>query len=178
MRSARMTAAACLLACSPLAAQTAPQATPPACTAPEHRQFDFWVGRWDVYPTGKNKLVAHSLIEKLYDGCTIRENWMPLNGSGGGSINMYDPADKRWHQTWQDSQNARVEFDGGMVGGRMVLSGFWKDADGPGKDGLVRMTYSRTNDGAVRQFGEISIDQGLTFKPFFDFTYRRARAAK
>ena len=36
---------------------------PPPCAAPEYRQLDFWVGRWDVYPTGKDKLVAHSLIE-------------------------------------------------------------------------------------------------------------------
>ena len=79
-----------------IAGQTAPlpqPAPPPACAAPEHRQFDFWIGRWDVYPTGKDALVAHSLIEKLYAGCTVRENWMPLKGSGGGSLNMYDPAD-------------------------------------------------------------------------------------
>jgi len=56
----------------------APAAAPPPCSSPEHRQFDFWVGKWDVYPTGKDKLVAHSLIEKVY-GCGVRENWMPLN---------------------------------------------------------------------------------------------------
>src|ERR1041384_6491566 len=73
-------------------APPAPPPTPaPACTSAQHRQFDFWVGRWDVYPTGKDKLVAHSLIEKLYSGCVIRENWMPLNGSDGGSLNTYDP---------------------------------------------------------------------------------------
>ena len=63
-----------LFVASTASAQAAPAPPPPACTAPEHRQFDFWVGYWDVYPTGKEKLVAHSLIEKLYAGCTIREN--------------------------------------------------------------------------------------------------------
>ena len=60
-------ASAVTLAQAPAPAPTPP---PPACTAAEHRQFDFWVGYWDVYPTGKDKLVAHSLIEKLYAGCS------------------------------------------------------------------------------------------------------------
>ena len=65
---------------------------PPACAAPEHRQFDFWVGRWDVYPTGSERLVAHSLIERLYGDCVIRESWMPLRGGGGTSLNAWRPA--------------------------------------------------------------------------------------
>ena len=81
--------------------------------------------------------MAHSLIESLYAGCTIRENWMPLSNPGGGSLNMYDPGDKRWHQTWQDNGNARVEFDGGLAGNRMVLLGFWAGVNGPGQDGLA-----------------------------------------
>ena len=150
--------------------------TQPACAAPEHRQFDFWVGSWDVYPTGKDKLVAHSLVEKIYAGCTIRENWMPLSKSDGGSLNMYDPADKRWHQTWQDSQNGRVTFDGAFLGGKLVLIGDWKGVNGPGKDAIIRMTYSRNPDGSVRQFGEQSEDFGASWSPSFDFTYRKSAA--
>ena len=48
------------------------------CVGSEYRQFDFWVGSWDVYPTGQSQLVAHSLIETVYNGCGVRENWMPL----------------------------------------------------------------------------------------------------
>ena len=159
-------------------AAVAPAPPPPACTAPEHRQFDFWVGRWDVYPTGKDALVAHSLIEKLYTGCTVRENWIPLKGGGGGSLNMYDPADRHWHQTWHDSSNARVEFDGGLKDGKMVLTGPWKGVNGPGKDGIVRMTYSREADGAVRQHGQVSTDKGVTWTDSFDFTYKPSAATK
>lgn len=162
-----------LAACAPSTATFAQNAPPPPpCRAPEHRQFDFWVGDWDVYRTGTDTHTARSLIEKLYGGCTIRENWMPAKGTGGGSLNMYDPADGRWHQTWHDSSNARVEFDGGFVRGKMVLAGFWENANGPGKDGLVRMTYSPSDGGSVRQFGEISTDHGLSWSPFFDFTYK------
>lgn len=154
-----------------------PPAPAPSCTSPQHRQFDFWVGRWDVYPTGKDKLVAHSLIENLYSGCVIRENWMPFNGSDGGSLNTYDPQDKRWHQVWMDSSNGRVSFDGDFQDGKMVLAGNWRGAATPGQDGLVRMTYSKLEGGAVRQFGEISTDKGATWKPFFDFTYKPSAGA-
>lgn len=164
------------VAAAPGAAQDAPP--PPACTGPEHRQFDFWVGSWDVYPTGKTNLVARSLVEKLYAGCTIRENWMPLKGTGGGSLNSYDPTDRRWHQTWHDSSNGRVEFDGGMANGKMVLLGFWRGVEGPGKDALVRMSYTPNSDGSVRQHGEASTDHGLTWKTIFDLTYKPSAAAK
>ena len=151
----------------------------PACTSPEHRQFDFWIGQWEVYRTGETRLRAHSRIDKLHDGCVIGEQWMPLRGGGGSSLNHFDTHERRWRQTWMDSANARVEFDGGLVGGKMVLTGFWRNAQGPGKDGLVRMSYSTIDGGAVRQFGEISTDHGLTWSPFFDFTYKpRAAAAK
>ena len=152
---------------SPAAAQTAQ-----ACKTPQHRQFDFWVGTWDVSPTGQDKVVARSLIENLYGGCAIRENWMPVSGTAGGSLNTYDPADGRWHQVWTDAANARVSFEGYFADGQMVLTGDWRGALGPGKDGLVRMTYSRLEGGAVRQLGQISTDKGATWKPYFDFTYR------
>lgn len=65
----RTTIAAALLGQASLSlAQSAPvqpPPRPPACETPEHRQFDFWVGRWDVYPTGTDRLIAHSLVEKL-----------------------------------------------------------------------------------------------------------------
>jgi hypothetical protein len=166
---------------------SAPVAPPiPPCATAGHSQFDFWVGEWDVYPNvpvdpknGKTKngktlpLIAHSRIEKLYAGCAIRENWMPVGGTGGGSLNNYDPATKRWHQTWVGSAAGRVEFEGGLTGDRMVLTGFWAGVNGPGQDALIRMSYIPQPDGSVRQQGEQSTDHGLTWGPNFDFIYRK-----
>ena len=153
------------------AAQQPTAASPaPPCAAAEYHRLDFWVGRWDVYPTGKDKLVAHSLIEPVY-GCGVRENWMPLNNQPGGSLSIYVPAEKHWEQFWIDSSGSRAFFTGGWDGKAMVITGEW---GGP----LVRMTYSKNADGSVRQFGEQSTDNGQTWKPSFDFTYRPAKAAK
>src|SRR3954463_5148647 len=76
------------------------------CANPEHHQFDFWVGKWDVYGP-KGRLGAHSLIESVYNGCGVRENWMPLTNQTGGSLNIYLPEEKHWEQFWIDSGGSR-----------------------------------------------------------------------
>ena len=176
---------ALLLAATPALAQTTTSATgtaptgppPPACAAPEFSQFSFWIGHWDVYPTGTDTMVAHSLIEGLYNGCAIRENWMPLKGPGGGSLSGYDPGQKGWRQTWIGGGGGWVDFKGGYHGKAMVLTGVWPRSLPDGSDGLVRMTYTREEGGAVRQLGEISADGGKTWQPSFDFSYRPAKAS-
>lgn len=155
------------------ASPSVPQVT---CKGEGYDAFDFWVGEWDVYPTGEDTKVAQSRIERLYGDCAIRENWLPQRGFPGGSLSSYDAATGRWHQTWVGGRG-RVEFQGGAVdlgdrGAGMVLTGYWPDIGGPGRDGLVRMTYSRTDAGSVRQHGEVSFDHGLTWADSFDFTYR------
>jgi hypothetical protein len=156
------------LSASACAAEAAP------CVAPEYGQFDFWIGRWAVSPTGKDEVVAESLVEKLYSGCGVRENWMPRNHQGGGSLTSYVASEKTWRQTWVDSSGSRAEFRGGWNGKTMVLTGTWPSPDG--KPRIVRMTYTPNPDGSVRQFGEASFDNGKSWSQDFDFTYRRAAA--
>jgi len=138
----------------------------------ENRQFDFWVGHWDVYPKKTpEKMVAHSVIERLYSGCAIRENWMPLVAGGdGGSLNSYRPADGLWHQVWADSSGAWVEFTGKRNGAAMMLEGNWPQPGHPKQ--RTRMTYTPLADGAVEQLGESSDDEGASWQPSFDFIYR------
>lgn len=149
---------------------------PPPCASEGHAQFDFFVGEWDVYRNGTDQLVAHSKWERLYNGCGVRENWMPLRGGGGGSLNSYDPATGRWHQTWVGSGGGgHIDFVGGLTEGGMVLTGWWPGSGPGGADGLTRMTYSEAGEGSVRQHGEFSPDQGVTWVTTFDLLYRPHR---
>ena len=153
--------------------------TPAGCDTPESHQFDFWVGKWEVHPNGAGNIIAHSLIEKLYTGCAIRENWMPLGkeaNGGGGSLSLYDSRLNRWRQTWVDSTGTRVDLDGGFANGVMTITGLWANFAGPGKDALVRMHYQQQPDSQVRQWAESSSDEGKTWQPAFDFLYRRVDA--
>lgn len=169
-----ITALALLIAqqAAPATAATPPPAPPP-CAGENFAAFDMWVGEWVVFGHNSETPVAESRIEKLYGGCAIRENWMPVRGGGGGSISAYNPKTGRWHQTWVGGGPGPVFFDGGAVDGKMVLTGWWPGSGPKGEDGLTRMTYSRLDDAAVRQHGEFSSDHGITWVTSFDFTYRR-----
>ncbi len=159
-----------------LSATSAAAATPPKpCAAPEYRQFDFWVGKWDVYrkSDAKKIIVAHSKIERLYDGCAIRENWMPLVAGGdGGSLNTYIVAKKSWRQFWTDAGGTTGDFTGGWNGKAMVIQGPWPQPQHA--DQLTRIVYTPLADGSVEQAGTTSDDKGKTWQASFDLIYRKA----
>jgi hypothetical protein len=170
----RLSTAILIALAAPAAAQV-----PAGCDTPESHQFDFWVGKWEVHPNGADKIIAHSLIEKKYAGCAVRENWMPLGrelNGGGGSLSLYDQRSKQWRQTWIDSSGTRVDLDGGFADGVMSIAGNWANFAGPGKDALVRMNYQLRPDGQVRQWAEASTDGGKTWKPAFDLLYRKVES--
>ena len=101
-------------------AQT-PTPPPPACQSAEYRQFDFWLGEWEVFlPSGKK--AGDSRIESISAGCALLENWSGSGGFSGKSLNSYDRGDKRWHQSWVDSSGSRLELAGSYADKRMVLS--------------------------------------------------------
>jgi hypothetical protein len=166
-----------LLAAAQAAVPPPPKTGPAGCDTPQSHQFDFWVGSWEVRPRGADVIIAHSLVEKRYSGCAIRENWMPLGreiNGGGGSLSLYDTRRKQWRQAWVDSTGTRVDLDGGFDGGKMSITGNWDNYVAPGKDALVRMQYQLQPNGEVRQWGESSVDGGKSWQPGFDFLYRRA----
>ncbi|WAT18526.1 hypothetical protein OZN62_02795 [Aurantiacibacter sp. MUD11] len=164
--------AASLLAMLQQGSATPPPASPPnPCAAEEFAAFDFWVGEWDVYQTGTETQVATSRIEKVSNGCAVRETWMPLRGGTGSSLTTLDPQTGTWHQLWVGAQPGRVLFEGGPVDGAMILTGYWGQ-DQQGQPILVRMTYTLGEDGSVRQYGQASSDHGQSWSDSFDLTYR------
>ena len=161
---------AVLLLQSTSAETPAQPAAPPACDTEGHAGFDFWVGDWDVFPNGRDTKVANSKIERKHDGCAVLENWMPLRGQGGTSLNHFDAESGQWYQKWVGSSPGAVEFVGGVTDGKMVLTGNWPQPGAPHT--LIRMSYSKIEDGSVRQHGEASTDHGLSWQTSFDFIYR------
>ena len=140
------------------------------CSAPEHRQFDFWVGDWDVTnPAGKP--AGHNRIEPILGGCALRETWAGAGGSHGTSYNAWDRQRRHWHQTWVDDDGLVLELEGGLKDGKMVLEG--ETLDSSGATVRNRITWEETAPGAVRQLWEVSTDRGGTWKVIFDGRYRR-----
>lgn len=154
-------------------AELAAQAGPPTfgCPEPTHRQFDFWLGDWDVtvggQPAGTNQI---TLVEQ---GCVLHERWSGSRGGTGQSFNWYDRADRLWHQVWVDNQGNSLMLSGTFQDGRLTLTG---TAPGPnGAPQSQRLSFFKNPDGTVRQLWETSADGGQTWQSTFDGLYRRKR---
>jgi len=165
------------LATIPVAlAQTAPPTPPPGappkpCSAAEYRQFDFWLGEWNVFnPDGKP--AGQSRIEQISGGCAILENWSSGGGAfTGKSLNIYDRNDKQWHQSWVDSSGGRLELTGSFADRKMVLEGVALNQPKPGDKTIQRITWTANPDTSVRQLWESSVDGGKTWTVAFDGKY-------
>ncbi len=139
------------------------------CSSPEYRQFDFWIGDWDVKRRGGNgeRPPAHNRISSVQGGCVVLEEYDTPGGYTGISISYYSSADGRWHQTWMDNQGAPIIHSGGLQGASMILA---DGADGPV---INRTTWTPLDDGTVRQHWEKSEDGGESWSTLFDGIYHR-----
>jgi hypothetical protein len=143
---------------------------PQKAPQPESRQFDFWLGEWDVFdPLGK--LGGRSSIESIAEGNGILENWTDSSGTTGKSLNVFNPEKDCWQQFWVGNGTPVLEMSGGMVNGSMVLAGTRRGRSG----GKVtdRITWTPDADGSVRQHWESSSDGGRTWRDIFVGIYRR-----
>ena len=146
----------------------AQQAGPSCEEAEVYHQFDFWIGEW-IVETAAGKKAGENKISRQEDGCMLREEWTSARGVTGQSINYYDPSDKRWNQTWLDSSGNIGYFKGGLEDGAMVLKGKWINKDGSSY--LLNGTWTKLEDGRVRQFFQQSSDKGKTWATWFDGHY-------
>jgi len=138
-------------------ATAANRAAAGACEASEHRQFDFWLGEWNVYGP-KGGLAGVNRITSEYGGCVLHEHYTTSSGFEGESLNSYDPGRKVWHQTWVDNSGTLLLIEGGLRDGSMVLEGQNTGADG--KATQNRITWTPNADGSVRQHWETTDGQG------------------
>lgn len=170
MTSARGSLLSLALACGAAVANEPPK--PPRCESTQSREFDFWIGEWQVFDRATGEFAGMSRIEKLYGGCVLRENWTS-EGFQGGSLNSWWKGDRQWHQTWMDQAGAFRHFIGAWGEGRMVLTAEQPDPQSPGRTMLVRLAFTPQADGTVRQYSDVSIDAGATWRTRYDFLYRR-----
>ena len=139
-----------------------------ACDDPAYRQFDFWIGEWQVH-TPDGKLAGTNRIAREYEGCVLHERYTTPRGYSGESLNTYDPGRGVWHQTWVDNEGALLLLEGRFVDGRMRLEG---ESTGNGKRTKHRITWTPNTDGSVRQFWESTDDAGRWITAF-DGRYTR-----
>ena len=149
------------------------------CSAPEYKEFDFWVGDWDVR-NASGQMLGHNHISKKFGGCVVVEEWQGAAGGSGSSFNVYDQPTKAWHQFWVDGTGTNwlssdkdgnpVTLRGGIRDGAMVMA---SHPDTLPSIGLTRATWRPLPDGRVRQTFERSSDGGKTWTVSFDGFYSK-----
>jgi hypothetical protein len=146
----------------------------PCAADPNFHAFDFWIGEWDVQPTGATRAPigsgSTSIVERQLDGCVIQENWLPLGGVGAGkSFNIYNSVTKQWEQYYVDTRATITLYKGTFH----EDGNLYYEADQFASSNKIRMTFFNQGPNQVRQLGHVSTDGGKTWTVSFDLTYIR-----
>jgi tetratricopeptide (TPR) repeat protein len=135
-----------------------------------YRQFDFWVGEWDVFV--QDRKVGTSNVKMLQQGCIIEENWAtPFQTAQ--SFNFYNPVTKKWHQSYMDSTGGNWMMDGEYKDGALRYEGYIYSPQG---QTMVHMTFFNLGADKVRQTAETSTDGGKTWTSGWDGLYIRRKS--
>jgi hypothetical protein len=140
----------------------------------KHKEFDFWVGSWDVRPKGQpNNPPARNEITKIDDGCVVHESWT-APASVGQSFNIYDRTRSKWFQIWVDNSGGLHEYSGTYSDNAMRYEGT-TPALPPAKGRVqTRLTFFKLAPDTVRQFSE-SLRPDGTWGVNYDLIYTRRK---
>lgn len=164
--------AAMLVIVSGGAAQNKRTANPPTERAAEEKQFDFWIGDWDLTTkmattTGNKEIQtfhAKNSIRFIMDGKVIQENFDGSNLPGklkGMSVSVYNKNLRKWEQTWVDNQGSYIDVAGEFKDGKMTLS---RHVKRNGKNYIARMIFENIKPDSFDWNWERSSDEGRTWQ--------------
>ena len=142
----------------------------PCRNNPKNREFDFWLGQWDVTSLGQR--AGSNDIQLILGDCVLFENWSSASGTFGKSFNFYDANEDHWRQIWVDDTGGVVEFTGQFRDGALYYTGLTHDPSS-GAEMQHKLTFTPNEDGSVRQLWEQSTDGGANWQVAFDGLYQR-----
>lgn len=145
------------------------------CATSQQKQFDFWVGEWDLtWPGEKPGDVEHGAnsIKRILEGCVVQENFsggdsMHLRGT---SVSTFDLSAGLWKQTWVDNEAGYLDFTGEFKGGQMVLQ---RETVRAGAKILQRMVWKNITRTEFDWSWEASRDGGKTWEVKWPIHYKR-----
>lgn len=150
--------------------------SPAPCSEAQQKQFDFWVGSWDLtWPGNSASEVAHGTnnVSRILDGCVVQENFsggaaIPLRGM---SVSLFNARSGKWQQTWVDNEGAYLDFVGEFKDGQMTLA---REATKPdGSKVIQRMVYKNIMPMQFDWNWESSSDGGKTWKLIWPIHYEK-----
>lgn len=145
------------------------RASPP-CSTSEHREFDFWLGDWEVR-SREGQVLGRNSITRIA-ACGLLESWRGAGGGEGVSVNAYDPARGKWTQRWVGAGGAVLWLEGGLIDGAMVLTGTMMRMTARG--GVIdRLSWTPMPDGRIVQAWDTRADDTGPWTRIFEGHYHR-----
>jgi hypothetical protein len=147
-----------------------------SCNGAGARDFDFWIGDWDIRQRiraadgGWIDLPAQTSVAVTLGGCALIEHWSgrvqffwedmrrpePMQGL---SLRTYDPERGVWQIHWMDSRRPR--FDAPYVGAFEGDEGiFYRETQGPQGRQIGRIRFVDITGTSVRW--DLSVSDGET----------------
>jgi hypothetical protein len=156
----------------------AAESPPPGalCNSPEHHQFDFWVGDWQVFDATTHQLVGFDHVAKLAEGCIVQQNLSMLTDlyrrpgvpyrMFGISVNRFDG--EQWLELWADNQWGAIALKGAPdAKAAMVLTTII-----PSRNRDLRLVWEKQVDGSVEIFQYVAVAGSGKWEKYGDLVYR------
>ena len=109
-----------ILICAVLLGATAPLAATPACTASRISPVRLLGRRLGRFATATGERDAHVRVDRILDGCVLREQYDGANGHRGQSFSIYDSSRQIWDQSWVTNRGELLTIEGNLQGKAMV----------------------------------------------------------
>jgi hypothetical protein len=134
------------------------------------RQFDFWLGEWDL--SWDDGQCATNSVYRDFDDRVIVENFdgRPSSELQGMSLSTYDVDAGCWRQTWVDNNGSYLDFRGEFRDGQMDLR---TERVVDGRPALMRMRWFDIRHEALTWAWERSFDRGRTWETLWRIAYTR-----
>ena len=140
-----------------------------------YKQFDFWLGTWDVRPRATvGGPAARNVITKIENGCVVLESYTTRGAFTGQSYNIWDRTRQRWFQYWVDNTGGLHEYSGNFIDGAMRYEGSMPGAPQTGGRTTFRVTFYPMPPDSMRQHGEALGADG-NWVTSYDLIYTRAK---
>ena len=148
-----------------------------ACCTPAHDAFDFWIGDWEVFSPQGGK-VGENSISNLEENCIISEQWIGASGTTGKSYSYFNPADNSWNQVWIDNKGSHLILKGKEASENVMILQSAPSKNAQGQYFYSQVTWSKNEDGTVRQLWELYDTDNNLLSVAFDGLYKPRKKQK
>ncbi|MDE5416382.1 hypothetical protein L3049_00080 [Labilibaculum sp. DW002] len=137
------------------------------------RQFDFWLGDWEVY--ANDEIVGKNTVQLLQNGNVLQENWISEKENfTGTSFSFYNSKIKKWQQIWIDKNGSNLLLKGIFADGKMILVSD-PDSNMGEENSIHKITWMQLPNGDVKQSWESTIDKGKNWSIQFEGIYKKKK---